>query len=528
MNKRTIRPGDTLKFALEVVGKAGEMGLTERKPRLLQSFELEFLMADLSFLGIAPKRMHEMLKFFYKSWADRADMADDWLITGEECQLHRYLKETLEFQGSMIEWEAPGVACQLLEENPQLAEALGIDQICLVDAHLMSRAAQEMCVLAAGGNATATAVDEPSVPVAHDYPCAPIDALDGKIEITHAHANSPEQRFFETPQQEFAFVGSKASEALADGVEPESILIAVPNGAWATGITHALHAQGISAAFRTGDAPLHGDIASFESSCAAQAATLLFLAANPSDGAAWRCWCGFGVHLAHNAFFDELWRYGNERGLGLVESLESVRKNGTQGLNCSNRDYFDVINRYEIARNELARLATLQGDALVNAICEHMCPNEEVRARTKDALLSLMPDHDVHTMHAIDMSASIRTIIAQRPWSNNGVRIGCLEDAADMHASLIIASGMVNGFTPCSSALDATKTMPDKRDRIIKRETKLLEFACSRCNGPVYATGFELIEAALAEKFKLSVDRISIMEGVRVAKVQSSVVLEKA
>lgn len=113
------------------------------------------------------------------------------------------------------------------------------------------------------------------------------------------------------------------------------------------------------------------------------------------------------------------------------------------------------------------------------------------------------------------------------PWDGDSVRVGCLEDVADMSAQLLIASGMVNGFTPRPSALDATKTMPDKRDRIIAKEADLLAFACSRCQGSAYATGFELIEASIAEKFKLSVDRIFIMEGMRVAKAQPSAVLDE-
>lgn len=55
MNSRTIKPDEGLNLALEIIGKAHDMGLTNRRPRLLQSYELEFLMNDLAFLGIAPQ-----------------------------------------------------------------------------------------------------------------------------------------------------------------------------------------------------------------------------------------------------------------------------------------------------------------------------------------------------------------------------------------------------------------------------------------------------------------------------------------
>lgn len=525
MNSRTIQPDEGLNLALEIIGKAHDMGLTNRRPRLLQSYELEFLMNDLAFLGIAPKRMHEMLKFFYKSWADRADMDENWLITGEECQLHRYLKETLEFQGAMIEWEAPGVACALLEANPQLADALDIDEITLVDAHLMSRATQEMCALAARGNVSGTAVDEPSVPTAEDYPCAPVEAIVDKLEIKSAAEKTPEKRFFETPQEEFTFIGRTVAEALASGMDARCALVAVPNGAWATGVAQALREQGIPAAFRTGDAPLHGDITSFEASCAAQAATLLALVADPSDATAWRCWCGFGVHMAHNEFFDALWRFGRERSLDFIESLNELREHGKQELDCSNRAFFDVMNRFEMASSELPVLEKLRGKALIDALCSHVCSNADATEQTEEALAAMLEPADGDS--ARDLIACLRRAISMRPWSSKGVRVGCLEDVADADTQLLIASGMVNGFTPRPSALDPTKTMPDKCDRIIAREANVLAFACSRCEGAAYATGFELIDASLAEKFKLSVDRISIMEGVRVAKVQPSAVLGK-
>ena len=526
MNKRTIRPSDGLSFALEIVGKANELGLTNRKPRLLQSFELEFLMNDLAFLGIAPRRMNEMLKFFYKSWADRADTQEGWLITGEETQLHRYLKETLEFEGAMIEWEVPSVACALLEGNPQLADALGIDEVELVDAHLMSRATQEMCALAAHGNVSGRAVDEPSVAVAEDYPCAPVDAIASKVAVSQPRKGKPEQHFFEVPQDEFAFVGDAAEQALSNGVLAKNILVAVPNGAWATGVARALQSKGIATAMRVGDAPLHGNLASFEDSAPTQAATLLALVADANDGAAWRCWCGFGVHLMHNAFFDELWRFGHDRGLSLVGCLDSIAEHGKQGMNCSNRAYFDVMNRYETAKNELPALSKLRGDALVDAVCAHVAADEKTQQRAKKAIEELAHD-PLDDKDAAAIVAAIRSTLAERPWNGNGVRIGSLEDAAGMSVDVLVSTGMVNGFTPRPGVLDPTKTLPDKRDRAIAREADLLAFACSRCQDKSYITGFELIDASLAEKFKLSVDRISIMEGVRVARVQKSSVLER-
>ncbi len=56
-------------LALDVLADDGARRWSGREPRLLTAFEETFLMEDMKVSGLRPKRLREMLKFFYRSWA---------------------------------------------------------------------------------------------------------------------------------------------------------------------------------------------------------------------------------------------------------------------------------------------------------------------------------------------------------------------------------------------------------------------------------------------------------------------------
>lgn len=525
--KRNVTAGDCLGLALEVIGRGNEFGVAKRKPRLLTSYELEFLNNDLAILGMRYKRMHEMLKFFYKSWADRTD-TDGWIITGEEAQLDRYLSETLEFQESMLEQEAPSLACKLLEAHPELATAMGIDEIELADAHMMSKASQQMCLLLANGNVSAHSVDEPSVPLAEPYPHAVIEELAEKTDVRKPNPCVLEQRIEETPQDEFALIAKEVASAVASGTKPSEIFIATPNGTWSKCIAKALKAASIKSAQRVSDCALHGDLASLDDSTAAQAACLLTLVASPEDAASWRSWCGFGRHLAHNDFFDELWRYGRNNELGMLESLQKLHNEGRGELKVSDSAFAEVMSRYTDAKRAISICTSLTGSKLIESVCQLVAYDERACEKAQEALIELLGSTDLSGKSAQELSICIRKRLEQRPWEDaEAVRIGRIEDVYGLEPKLAIISGMVNGFTPNGKTIDATQTMLDKRERIEQAEADKITYLRNHCTGKVIASGFKLIEARLAEQFKLGVERIQIIDSQRVARVTPSSVLKK-
>ena len=60
-------------LALEVLSDAEAVRWSGREPRLLTAYEELFLLEDMKVSGLRPKRLREMLKFFYRSWTELAD-----------------------------------------------------------------------------------------------------------------------------------------------------------------------------------------------------------------------------------------------------------------------------------------------------------------------------------------------------------------------------------------------------------------------------------------------------------------------
>ena len=526
--KRTLTAASCTNLALEVIKKAGELGLTKRKPRLLLSYELEILNNDLAILGMRHKRMSEMLKFFYKSWADLND-AQGWLITGEETQLERYLSETLEFQESMLVEEAAPVACKLLEEHDQLARAVGIDEIELMDAHMASKAAQKMCVLLTGGNILLHATDEEPVAFAQAYPHSLNDDFAEYSETEKPHPCKLTKQVEQTPQDEFAFIANKVAAALQAGVKPEKIFISVPNSTWARCVSKALNSANIENTQRASDAALHADLTNKEECSAAQALCLLSLVANEKDATSWRSWCGFGKHLAYNDFFDELWRYGRKNNLKFMDCMQRLHDEGKKDFDLtSNATFGEVMARYSDGLRAIEICAPLAGSELMQTICKLVAYTTDASNKAYNALLKLYGQSSFAKASAQEIHECIRTRLTKRPWvKENCVKIGRIEDIYGADIDIAIASGMVDGFVPDSKTIDITQTLPEKRKRIETAHANKLTYLLNHCKQEVITTSFELIEARLAEQFKLGVKRIQILEGERVARVTQSSVLQQ-
>ena len=76
-------------LALEVLSDAEAVRWSGREPRLLTAYEELFLLEDMKVSGLRPKRLREMLKFFYRSWADLEPMSGDWFYDEQEERVFR-------------------------------------------------------------------------------------------------------------------------------------------------------------------------------------------------------------------------------------------------------------------------------------------------------------------------------------------------------------------------------------------------------------------------------------------------------
>lgn len=81
--------------ALGLLATEGGRAFSDRAGRLVTPVEMGFIMEDMKTCGLKNRRLKEMLKFFYRSWTELVEDADgnaDWLLAGEEADVHGLLK----------------------------------------------------------------------------------------------------------------------------------------------------------------------------------------------------------------------------------------------------------------------------------------------------------------------------------------------------------------------------------------------------------------------------------------------------
>ena len=168
-------------IALEVLGNPKAQAACGRKPRLLLPFEENILLEDVKASGLRPKRLREMLKFFYRSWTELADDEPSWLVSEEEVQVHSLLKECLAFTGGILPNELSNLAVKWLRTDETARKAASYDLVLVDDYQLLSLASQVLAGLLAREGLVVTGDMQATSEVFEEYPYAT-----GLIEFAQA------------------------------------------------------------------------------------------------------------------------------------------------------------------------------------------------------------------------------------------------------------------------------------------------------------------------------------------------------
>lgn len=181
LDKRGVRVSVPRAIALEVLSDPKARAACGRKPRLLLPFEENILLEDVKASGLRPKRLREMLKFFYRSWTELADDEPSWLVSEEEAQVHGLLKECLAFTGGILPNELSNLAVKWLRCDETAREAASYDLVLVDDYQLLSRASQVLAGLLAREGLIVTGDVQATSEVFEEYPFAA-----GLIEFAQA------------------------------------------------------------------------------------------------------------------------------------------------------------------------------------------------------------------------------------------------------------------------------------------------------------------------------------------------------
>ena len=294
------------------------MSFSSGRARLLSAYETDFLMEDVKTLGARPKRLREMLKFFYRGWTELADEDPEWLFTVEEIDTFEFLTCELQYLGAMMEPQVSNLATKALRMEGQVRERFARKHVFVYGYQSLSRASQLLCQLVAGEELVAGAGPDMGVDVfeSYAYPAGVEDfvRLNPAAEVVEVGAQGAagdkvrDAHSWKTPADEVEGTADAIAAAVEAGANAEDIAVVTFHPWWTQQVARALQARGLQANAWLGAPKLHGDIRELDRCLGLRTVTLLRLLADEHDGMAWRSWFGFGDYLARSNQFAEMRR----------------------------------------------------------------------------------------------------------------------------------------------------------------------------------------------------------------------------
>jgi hypothetical protein len=537
-----------------------------RPARLLAGFEVNFLLEDMKTSGLRPKRLREILKFFYRGWTELAEDDPEWLITIEEKQLHALLKEDLALMQGMLEPELSKLAVGFLRDNTEKLTAQQRKHVLVDDLLCLSRASQLLAHLLASQTLTVTADCCKSIEVFDSYPYQ--DGLDDFLFINpdahcecltadrrsvaintaqnkllddesinacdqiaartkpsdNSEAGTVKVKAFETPEKEFEGLATLVSQLLASGDHrPQDVGIVALHRFWERQVGAHLEKHGIPVASLFSADRLSGDIRDLERSMPLRVYTALRLVASPTDAAAWRCWCGFGDYLANSAAFMEIKALAqtipSEDG-SLLQTLRLLDEQAGPSLPESEK----VLAAYRAGLALIEKSQDLTGTALLKRLAELAAGNES--AGVPPVLQTLFADSGDLDAPALLAHAEQRLFFPHFSPGEDCVRLLEPKDLCSLPFKTLIICGFVNGFLPCRDYFDGTKMPLDKQQKTHAADVRQLYLMLSAAQDTLVFSHFEKTDIESAERLRLKISRIRLEKGVRICLISRSELLE--
>ncbi len=548
---RRVRVTTPRSFALDVLSTDVARTATGREPRMLTHVEETFLMEDMKVSGTRPKRLREMLKFFFRSFTELADDEQGkWLVTTEEEQICSLLKANLAFVQGYLECEVAAAAYRLLRDNGNLWAQFAVDHVLADDYQLLSRASQKLVCLAAAHSLTVAgdklacveAYDsypyaEGIAEFAEEFPQAERTILDG----CHRPRGS-EVVAAESPADEMQEVAHLVASVIAQGASPADIAIAAPNATWARNAGAALAAAGVSC-----ENPFalqriaRGDVRNAKRCANARMLSLLDLAADPANAAAWRSWCGYGDYLVRSGAFSALRTYAEKRGLTLPEALEracSEQTDAQDELGTHALGIGQVLRAFRAAKEKIAELNAaakpLSGKALLDDLAEFTTDGQLQKVPPEIAKACLVSpeertgsegegevEGDPNSARAMADRAR-KALLEPRCENPDAVLVVPYDSVAGLSPRMLVVTGFVNGFIPSRDYFDATVSPIEKQEKMHALDTRRVYTLASAPRKRLVVSYFTSIDLENAEALRLKISRIRLKDGRRTCTISPS------
>ena len=546
-------------LALEVLSDAEAVRWSGREPRLLTAYEELFLLEDMKVSGLRPKRLREMLKFFYRSWTELADDDPSWLLAGEESNVHKLLKGNLAFTRSIAEPEAGNLAVNYLRGHAGARDAHSFAHVLVDDYQRISKASQLLADLVAAETLTIAGDRAACVQVYDSYPYAAgldefMDAHEGAedIELSACHACAagaaaasklladPAMQSIafhvaegvaagqttmleaKLPEDEFGAVARFVADAVAGGMSPADVTVATPNGVWSRNIVKALLAAKVPAQALTDRQPVRGDIRDNDRCVPARVLTALDLVADPDNALAWRCWCGYGDWLANSSAMANLRKYAAEQDKDLVGSLRDM----ANGALTANEDDVDRIvgaqrvgAAYEAGLALIESASGLEGTALLDKVAEMVTSQQGATAPGIVSTLCLGEQDN----SAAAMARRFRNrLLAPRVDAASAVQVIPYDQVAGLSPKVLVIAGFVNGFIPCCEYFDSAEMPLDKQKKEHAKDARRVYAMAGKASEQLVISRFTTASLETAGVMKLHIGRIRLQDGKRMCVIEPS------
>lgn len=535
-------------YALDVLSSPQAEARTGRRGRILMGFEERLLLEDVKTSGVAPRRLSEMLKFFYRSWADLEPMSGDWFYDEQEERVFRLLVGSLRHRESYLACELPRAAFDYHQRFAHDLEAFRRDYVLVDDYQMASRASQCLAGLLAR-----TALLVASEPCARTHGSEDYPHFSGIEELVAANPNAVRETLayshlsrvvtdavnllaadealdaqpmpcactdqggceamaFERPKSELTGVVSLVSHHLSCGARPQDIAVAAATRQWAMRIAQALQAEGIAASPLSRPS-LGGDMRHADTCRAARAFTLLRLAADPEDPLALRSWCGFGDYLAQSALANAV-ASGDaalslRAGVAFADAPESaLLRQQAASATTALAEAAEIVDR----------LSGLRGSALIDAAIVAVSADDDQGA----ALLRAVAKDAGEQATASALCDAVQDRVLSPGFVGDGVRVGLPEDFAGQTARVVIIAGLVNGLVLPRRYFDPAQMERDKRPAMLAAEMAKTYACAGKAASTLLFTYFTEAPLAEAESLQLKIHRVRLREGERVCEVHPS------
>lgn len=561
-------------YALQILASEKAIDTTKRQARLLVDFEYTFLFEDLKTSGIRPRRLEEMLKFFFKSWTELADIDPSWLVSSEEKTVHSLLKNRLTLLQGILFPELSNLTFNYLLSKVDARPEWDADLVFVDDFSCLNKASQALVAMLAKKSLVVAACEFESSEVCDPYPNAqglhelaaampharilhlkdshlPVEIRDACNSLRREEYSedlelrefvAPEERKrtegtsgqmveafgqkvlssfkFASFEEELEGLANASVRLIESGASPEDLCFIVPNKSWGMKLETVLKDRGLSVDSFFTKEKLYGDIHSFKEAPILRIYTALRLIANPKDMMSWRAWCGFGDHFANSTYFLEAYTFAHDEGLDLVEAFERMCEDEQASSSMQK-----ILGAYLAGKSLIERLAQLDGPNILEALKSVLGVGADQEV---DSVLADIyePLNSAKAAKDLVQRAADKLNFPHFKHEKGFIKIASKEYTCGLNLKHIVFVAFVNGFVPPGAYFDLSRISLEKKKIMYAAVVRDIYATLGKATKSVTFTYFTRSDLENAEFMDLAIKRIRMEKGVRTCIIEPSFFLK--